>query len=197
MGYNKRISYRGIAKNILTGVSYRPDQTFWFDTIGNDIYIFNTRLLEENAVDDVEFVGGLKGAVEVYWFKGDYDGFYVSGDNNRFRVVSIENNNLIAKTLDDYNFDVLSDSIIKSTINATRPVIFYKENDSNRNLIVVYRNDGNFDCYRTDDWITFKRTNLLDMSQRWSGYLLSTSTNVTLEEYLTMDTKILDIYNSL
>lgn len=196
MSYQKRVSFSGIAYDVLYGVPFDPQLCFWVAQVDNR-QIFYVRFLEYGSIEDQEFIGDMSKLSTFYWFDGTCEGFSVSHDNTFFRFVLIENNQLTVKTMDDYSYEMFSSVTIKSEVGATNPVIFYKETDDTQNLIIVTKNNGNFDCYRTDDWVTFKRTNLLDMSARWNQYLLSTTTDVTLEEYLTMDEKVLDIYNSL
>jgi len=197
MGFNKRISYKGISQGILKGIPYNELMCFWVDYIGEGKYLFNMHELNYDLIDDVEFEDGIGGAIEIFWFEGVYDGFSVSHTTGKYNVVTIENDELTVRHFDDKTYEIISTDVIRSNIRSYSPKLFYNNTNNDEILIVVTRDNGIYDCFKTTDWLTLDRINLLTIEDLWGDYTLSTSTNVTLKEYMELGKKIIDIYESL
>jgi len=192
MGYGRRIS-----QEILNGFLNDPQRVFWFDRKNIHDFVFNTKLLEYSDISSPEFVDGLSNFLEVFWFSGVFSGFYVSYDSDMWRVITIEDNNLKVRSISDNIFEVESEIIIKYDVDSKRPIIFNNEFGNPQHLILITNLDGLFDCYATNNWINFNRFNLKQLEDLWGSFKLSTSNDVTLKDYLEMDSKIIDLYNAL
>jgi hypothetical protein len=195
MGFGRRVSFKGISQEVLNGFPIEPNRVFWFDNVNLDDYVFNTKLLQYDDISSPEFIDGLSNFIELFWFSGSFNGFYVSYDSARWRVVTIENNDLIARTIVDKTFEIENNVIIKYGVNAKRPLIFNNEHGNPQHLVIYTKVNNSYDCYVTNDWVNFNRFNLKQLEDIWVNFKLSTSSHITLYDYLMMDGKIVDIYD--
>jgi len=197
MAFQKRISFRGSADGNTLGLPNDDTRCYWVSDLGNNRHDIFFRKLSYNDITDEEYIGDINDTIRLHIINGTYGGSTFSFDNGNIRTVTIENNDLVARSFNDTDYGLVGEYTMATDIEYKDPKIFYKTLDNSENIIVVRTLNGYYRGYITMDWVNFRRVNLREIKENWLEYTLSNSTTITLEKYLTFDELVLSVYNSI
>lgn len=203
MAYQKRVTFDGIAIQLMSGLQYNPKLSFAYNEYDNVKYGLWVRALNYTDISQTEFAGGLTGYTLMDWYEGTFDGFWMAYDpiTKQLKNVVMKNGELtvMSFTNTDTLYQKLDEVVIARNPNYILPRIFYGTGlYTNSYVITVINSQTNsLNSFRTNDWVSFAQQNPTTMTQgQREGHVISNAQNLTIHDYTNIGNLMIDFCNA-